>query len=336
MENNEQNKVVEPVSEITNTIMVSEPNNVETPVVEAPVVETPTEEPTQSVTPEPVVIPKGEKPKSNGGIIVFLVIIILALLGVCGYFVYDKYFATKPTTPNTNEPTNNAENNEPNDNGVTEPSNLVESNSNNASTTNDNTEGGSSNKMVFGDTISINNNAIGKNLIAKNIKCEAIDEWMLTCLYNIFLDDILIEENHELPVMASVAESERVYFEKVGFLKDTITDAEYLVFSISGNSGNAYAPHTLFIIDKNGKIIYKEIYSAGEVVRLKGIPDVYINDSIHKIGIISDSYNHSGESILFNYRYFPDVKNLKVNAIKISSGKVNEFVYATYTESQLN
>nr|MBP3259313.1 substrate-binding domain-containing protein [Bacilli bacterium] len=106
MENNEQNKVAEPVTEVSNTVnteVATETNSVETPVVE-PV------EQTQDVEPQPVVIPKGEKPKKSG-VFAYIIILLLMVLSCAALYYYliilpkknntitDEFLYTKETLP---------------------------------------------------------------------------------------------------------------------------------------------------------------------------------------------------------------------------------------------
>ncbi len=320
MENNEQNNFettnnvnpvnnVEPTPEVKteDIIMVAEP--AARPAVEptpAPVAPAPQPMPAPEVSsrPEPVVIPKGEKPKGNNkGVVTLLLILILIVLAVCGYFVYDKYVKDLITKPSTNETSGN-----PVNNNVPEPTPNVEP-------TND--------EDVY-ETLSIDDESIGKNLTIRNIKHTTSDEYTHKYNFDVYLDNKLVV-NYEI----SRYEQIENFLKVVGYMKDNDTGADYMVFTVGPRAA------TVFVIDGSGKIFYRRDGSGKPESFLIQETGEYVSPSTYKIAI---DKNTSGLENVYSLLYYvleSDIE-MEVKAVQIKSGEATESTYKTYTKDDLD
>ena len=373
MENNEQNNfeatnnvnpvnnveptpTVESTSEVKteDTIMVAEPaarpavEPTPAPVAPAsqpmpapevssrpePMVETTPVQPT--VEPEPVVIPKGEKPKGNNkGVVTLLLILILIVLAVCGYFVYDKYVKDLITKPNTNETSGNQTNN------VLEPTPDVESESEtgnpgkeqaNEGESNLSTEDGIYEKMPIGDA------SIGENITIRNINyTTAVDTNFTdpfgTHTFDIYMDDKLLVKdfvNNEGP---SRTEYKGNFLNKVGVLKDTNTDEKYFAFS-----AGALLKNTLYIIDKEGEILFqKDGSKAANTLGfiLKETNERFRTGDYKYVSELDSNTNKNVDLILIPTADYSKNEGI-IKSVKISSGKVIESIYKMYTSAEVS
>ena len=329
MENNEQNNVaatnnvnsvnnvqptpvVNPTPEVKteNTIMVAEP--AATPAVEstpvaptpAPVAPTPAQPAVAPVAPAPVAEPVVTKTKSNNGIIAFLVIIILVLLGACGYFVYDKYFANKPSTPSTNNQTNNQSTNK------VDPTPTPD--------------------VVPDDTTADEDVAIDANLAVKNLKNASVDSKTTEYTYDIYLGDKLVVGNLTYSMIGVSANDANITLTKVGYLKDTVTNAKYYAFSVK-KAPVAMSGNYLFIIDKDGNVVFRREGSTNGTTYIKEL-DEYVTGTSYKIDETENKllyYVENGNSSSEDFK-------LEVKSVQISSGSSVDTLFKTYTKSDVN
>ena len=311
MENNEQNKVVEPVSETTNTIMVSEPNNVETPVVEAPVVETPTEEPTQSVTPEPVVIPKGEKPKSNKKKPnPILIILALILLGGACYFEY--IYFVKPIINDASATANN--------------------------TTEGNTKTNTEEKNESSDEINgevlVEDETIGKVVAAnKKIVSTKDTDGSKDYTYDLYLGNKLLVANLEYYENDGYNSDGRIMAKKIGILKDSETDAKYLAFTVY-DAPTKYAKIKLFIIDKDGNIVFQRTSTTDGAYTIKATGE-FVHATAYKIDEDTNTMYYY-DTPTYDSNYDSNLMKIEEKTIQISSGKAVDTLSKTYTKDDIN
>ena len=316
------------------TIMVAEPAARPAP---APAVEptpAPTVQPQETVAqqplepnvaaePEPVVIPKGEKPKKNNGIVAFL-ILILMILGICGYFVYDKYVKDLITKPNTNETSGNQANNVPeptpdvdptNDEGVSVLS----------------TEDGIYEKMPIGDA------SIGSNLLIKNIRYTTSEQSGFTSLFGTHTFDVYLDNNLLVKDFISYeglteTEYKGTFLNKIGVIKDTDTSSYYIVFAVGVRN------NTLYIVDTNGQIVFqkdgtKDDNAEGFILnatneRFKTGDYKYINEL--------DTNSNKNVDMILTYSGDYSTREGIVKSVKISSGVAVESVYKTYTSEEVS
>ena len=375
MENNEQNNFeatnnVNPVNNVEptptvestpevkteDTIMVAEPaarpaiEPTPAPVVPAPqpmpapevssrpepVVETTPVEPT--VEPEPVVIPKGEKPKGNNkGVVTLLLILILIVLAVCGYFVYDKYVKDLITKPSTNETSGNQANNVPEPTPNVEPTNDG-SNSINASDNENkesvlNPEEGIYEKMPIGDA------SIGENIIIKNIRNTTdTNAYIITDehTFDVYLDDKLLVKDfigysHDVYDGGSESEYKGTFLNKIGIIKDTDTSSNYIAFVVGVRN------NTLYIVDASGKILFqkdgdKDANAGGFI--LKATNERFKTGDYKYVSDLDTSTNKNVDLIL-TYSVDDNKNEGLVNSVRISSGNPIESIYKTYSNTEI-
>lgn len=299
MENNEQNKVAEPVTEVNNTVNTEEVN--ETSSVETPVVET--VEQTQDVEPQPVVIPKGEKPKINKKKPnPILIILALILLGGACYFEYI-YFVK----PIINDASANA-------------NNTTEGN------TKTNTEEKNESSAEIDGEVLVEDETIGKVVAAnKKIVSTKDTDGSKDYTYDLYLGNKLLVTNLEYHEDDGYNSDGRIMAKKIGILKDSETDAKYLAFTVY-SSPTKYANITFFVVDKDGKVMYKRTSNSNGIYQLSEAPNGYAYDTLYII---------DGDTVLF-YEENHDDNSLIAKNIKVNSGVVNVTIYKTYTSAEVS
>lgn len=235
-----------------------------------------------TVEPKPVVIPKGEKPKGNNkGVVTLLLILILIVLAVCGYFVYDKYVKDLITKPSTNETANNNQAN----NNVPEPTN---------------------DEGIFGE------------LAVKNQKLEYEDSKSKSYTFDIYLDDKMVVEG--LVYGEAGGNAGQISLNKMGYLKDTVIDAKYLAFFVKHAPG-AHVPSTLFIIDKDGKIVFQR----------KGTSDGQYK--IEETGEYAGGTTYKLDEDANRVLYYVISDSIEERSVQISSGSPVDETYKTYAKN---
>ena len=235
-----------------------------------------------TVEPKPVVIPKGEKPKGNNkGVVTLLLILILIVLAVCGYFVYDKYVKDLITKPSTNETSNNNQAN----NNVPEPTN---------------------DEGIFGE------------LAVKNQKLEYEDSKSKSYTFDIYLDDKMVVEG--LVYGEAGGNAGQISLNKMGYLKDTVIDAKYLAFFVKHAPG-AHVPSTLFIIDKDGKIVFQR----------KGTSDGQYK--IEETGEYAGGTTYKLDEDANRVLYYVISDSIEERSVQISSGSPVDETYKTYAKN---
>ena len=217
----------------------------ETPVEEAPVTSEPVAEPTVA-EPQPVVIPKGEKPKSNkkkpNPILIILALVILA---GAGYYEYVHF--VKPII------------------------NDMEASANN--TTEGNTKTNTEEKNESSDEIDgevlVEDETIGKVVAAnKKIVSTKDTDGSKDYTYDLYLGNKLLVANLEYHENDGYNSDGRIMAKKIGILKDSETAAKYFAFTVY-DAPTKYAKIKLFIIDKEGNIVFQRESQTVDIVPIK-------------------------------------------------------------------